>query len=384
MVVKLNHEWQTELLHHKGATDPTTGAVSVPIQPASTFHQYDVNEFGEFDYARSNNPTRQSLEKAIAHLEEGTDGFAFSSGMAAISTVLMLFSQGDHLLVTKDVYGGTYRLVTEVLGRQGVDITFVDMTNLNEVAQSFRPNTKAVYIETPSNPTMKVTDVEQLVRLAKEHDCYTIHDNTFMTPALHRPLNQGVDIVVHSATKFIGGHSDCVAGLAVTNSPELAERIHFLQNTLGAVLSVHDCWLIMRGLKTLHVRMDYASKTAMQLAERLQAHPNVARVFYPGLRSHEGYDIHRRQSEGPGAVFSFELSEDQDVNQFIEKMDIPVFAVSLGAVESILSYPAKMSHASMPEFEREERGITDRVLRLSVGLEHVEDLWGDFKQALQN
>lgn len=380
----MSNQWsfQTKLLHNHHKYDPVTGAVSVPIQHASTFHQKTLDQSPEFDYSRSGNPTRKALEEAIAELEGGARGFAFASGMAAISTAFLLLSSGDHVLVTEDVYGGTYRIVADVLSRFGIEYTFVDMTDLNEVEANIRPNTKVIYIETPSNPLLKITDIRAVVKLAKKYGCLTFVDNTFMTPALQRPLDLGADAVLHSATKFLAGHSDCLAGLAVVKDEKLGEELYKLQNAFGAVLGPHDCWLVLRGLKTLQVRLNQSAETALQLAKFLQNHPSVRKVYYPGLDGHAGADIHRKQSGGAGAVLSFELKDEKAVKTLASNIELPVFAVSLGAVESILSYPAKMSHAAMPKEEREKRGITDGLLRLSVGLESFEDLRRDLQHGL--
>jgi cysteine-S-conjugate beta-lyase len=380
--VEKEFSFQTNLLHNKWKVDEQTGAVSVPIQHASTFHQYDFDTFGKYDYSRSGNPTREALEDTIAELEGGVRGFAFASGMAAISTAFLLLSKGDHVLITEDVYGGTYRMITEVLSRFGIEYTFVDMTDLHEVACHIRPNTKVIYVETPSNPLLKITDIRGIVKLAKANGCLTFLDNTFMTPALQRPLELGVDVVLHSATKFLSGHSDVVAGLAVVKDEELANRLYKLQNAFGAVLGVQDAWLVLRGLKTLHVRLQQSSQSALKIANFLAKHPKVEEVYYPGLSYHPGHSVHRYQAEGPGAVLSFRLADEEAVRAFVKHAKIPVFAVSLGAVESILSYPAKMSHAAMPKKERERRGITDGLLRLSVGLEAADDLISDFERAL--
>jgi cystathionine beta-lyase len=375
--------FETRLLHNKHKIDPTTGAVSVPIQHASTFHQSDFDQFGKYDYGRSLNPTREALEDVIAELEGGIKGFAFSSGMAAISTAFLLLSAGDHIVITEDVYGGTFRMVTEVLTRLGIEHTFVDMTNLNEIEQAIQPNTKAFYVETPSNPLMKVTDIKAVSQLAKETGALTFVDNTFLTPSHQRPLELGADIVLHSATKFLSGHSDVVAGLAVVKDEALAKRLGFLQNGFGAILGVQDAWLVLRGIKTLHVRLEQSQKSAIKLAGFLDAHPLVEKVHYPGLESHPQYQIQKEQAAGPGAVLSFELATEDALRSFLANVQIPVFAVSLGAVESILSYPAKMSHAAMPQVEREKRGITNSLVRLSVGLENPDDLIKDFSQALE-
>jgi cysteine-S-conjugate beta-lyase len=380
-----NNEYsiQTNLLHNQHKFDPNTGAVSVPIQHASTFHQSSFDQYGEYDYSRSGNPTRHALEEAIAELEGGTRGFAFSSGMAAISTAFLLLSKGDHVVITEDVYGGTYRMVTDVLTRFGISYTFVDMTNLHEVATNIQPNTKLIYMETPSNPLLKITDIQGIVKLAKANNCLTFVDNTFLTPALQRPLDLGVDVVLHSATKFLAGHSDVLAGLAVVKDEELGKQLYKLQNSFGAVLGVQDAWLVLRGMKTLYVRLKQSQETAIEIAAKLTKHPAIEEVYYPGLQSHPGFETQNGQAAGPGAVLSFRLKDEQAARIFVENVKIPVFAVSLGAVESILSYPAKMSHAAMPREERYKRGITDGLLRLSVGLENAADLINDFENALK-
>ncbi|TWT01442.1 cystathionine beta-lyase [Planomicrobium sp. CPCC 101079] len=372
---------ETKFIHSAGV-DKKTGAVNVPIYLSSTFHQENFDKFGPFDYSRSGNPTRLALEETIAKLEGGTRGFAFASGMAAISSAFMLLSAGDHVLVSEDVYGGTYRFITEVLNKFGVEYTFVNMTDLGEMAEAIRPNTKVIYIETPSNPTMNITDIEIAAKLAKANDCLTFVDNTFMTPLYQNPLELGADIVLHSATKFLSGHSDIVAGLAVTKDEELGNRLAFIQNSFGAVLGAQDSYLLLQGIKTLGARLNQSSESAQAIANYLHNNPLVEEVYYPGFSFHPGHPIHVRQTKGFGAVLSFRLPSKEAAKIFKESLRIPVFAVSLGAVESILSYPATMSHAAMPKEEREKRGITDGLLRLSVGLEHMDDLLADIKQAL--
>ncbi|MGJ3193860.1 cystathionine beta-lyase [Peribacillus frigoritolerans] len=376
--------FETKLLHNQHKFDPVTGGVSVPIQHASTFHQSDIDQFGKYDYSRSGNPTREALEDIIAELEEGTHGFAFSSGMAAISTAFLLLSAGDHIVISEDVYGGTFRMVTTVLNRFNIEHTFVDMTDLESVKAAVQPNTRAIYIETPSNPLLKVTDIQAVCDIAKKAGALSFVDNTFLTPALQKPLNLGADVVLHSATKFLSGHSDVVAGLAVVKDPELAARLGSLQNSFGAVLGVQDAWLVMRGLKTLSVRMEHSQKGAEKIAAYLKEQPLVKKVYYPGLADHPQHAIQKGQSLGAGAVLSFELESEEIFRSFVNTVELPVFAVSLGAVESILSYPAKMSHAAMPADEREKRGITNSLLRLSVGLENPDDLIKDFEAALVN
>ncbi|WP_226673988.1 cystathionine beta-lyase [Rossellomorea aquimaris] len=374
---------QTSLIHSHGF-DKETGAVSTPIHHATTFHQQDFDQYGTYDYSRSGNPTRETVEETIAELEGGIRGFAFSSGMAAISTSFLLLSSGDHVLVSEEVYGGTYRMITEVLTKFDIEYSFVNMKDLHEVACSIKHNTKVIYMETPSNPLLNITDIEGVVKLAKANGCLTFLDNTFMTPLLQRPISLGVDVVLHSATKFLAGHSDVLAGLAVTGDEEIASKLAFLQNSFGAVLGVQDCWLLLRGLKTLHVRLKESSESAYKIASFLENRKEVEEVYYPGLSYHPGREIQVRQAEGPGAVLSFRLKGEEEVKQLIQNVNIPVFAVSLGAVESILSYPSRMSHASMPKEERERRGITDGLLRLSVGLENVDELISDLEKGLDS
>ena len=384
--MSLNKEQlETTIIHAstRGDFEQKTGAVNVPIYLSSTFHQESFDDFGPYDYSRSGNPTRDALEKTIADLEGGARGLAFASGMAAISSAFMLLSSGDHIIVTEDVYGGTYRFVTEVLTKFGIDHTFVDLANLEEVSKAILPNTKVIYIETPSNPRLGITDIEGIVEIAKTNDCLTFLDNTFMTPLYQRPLDLGVDIVVHSATKFLSGHSDIIAGLAVTKDAALGDRLAFIQNSFGSILGAQDSYSLIQGIKTLGARLTQSSASAQKIADYLDEHPLVEQVFYPGLPNHPGHDIHARQSKNPGAVLSFKLPDKATTKIFVENIQIPVYAVSLGGVESILSYPAQMSHAAMPKDVREKRGITDGLLRFSVGLEHIDDLIADFDQALE-
>jgi cystathionine beta-lyase len=375
-------KWETRVLHSEGMIDPVTGASSTPIYQASTYRQADVEKPQAYDYTRSGNPTRDALERAIAEMEGGVAGFAFASGMAAISSVFSIFSQGDHLIVSEDVYGGTYRVLTQIFPRFGLEVSFVDTTDLNQVEAAIRSNTRGIYVETPSNPTLKITDLSGVVRLAREHGLLTMIDNTFMTPYFQRPLELGFDIVIHSATKFLGGHSDVLAGLVVVREKPLAARVYQVQNGFGAVLGVQDAWLVLRGMKTLAVRMQQAQENAVRLAEWLAAHPAVEKVYYPGLAGHPGKAVHEQQSSGYGAVLSFDVGTREKALQVLRKVQIPLAAVSLGAVESILSYPATMSHAAMPREVRLARGIGDGLLRYSVGLEDVEDLIADLDQAL--
>ncbi|AZN40152.1 aminotransferase class V-fold PLP-dependent enzyme [Paenibacillus albus] len=376
-------KFATKLIHFGSEIDETTGASSVPIYQASTFHHHDIFNPPTHDYSRSGNPTRQALEDYIALLEGGVRGFAFASGMAAISTAFLLFSTGDHIIVTEDVYGGTYRLLTTVLNRLGIESTFVDMTNFDAVKAALQPNTKAVFIETPSNPTLKITDIATIAAWAKENELISLLDNTFMTPYHQRPIELGVDIVLHSATKFLGGHSDVLAGLAVVATESLGKRLKQLQNGLGTVLGAQESWLLMRGMKTLQARMEHSEKSARKLAEWLDSRSDIARVYYPGLKDHPGREIHEKQSKGYGAVVSFDVGDGDRAKAVLNRVTLPLVAVSLGAVESILSYPAMMSHAAMPREVRHERGISDGLLRYSVGLEDIDDLIADLDQALK-
>lgn len=381
----MKQRMETSLIH-AGVRDGYAnkkGAVNVPMYLSSTFHQESIDEFGEYDYARSGNPTRDALEKAVAELEGGVRAHAFSSGIAAVSAALMLLSQGDHIVMTEDVYGGTYRFVTKVLPRFGITHTFVDFTDLAAVEAAITPTTKLLYMETPSNPTLGITDIRGVVTLAKQHNCLTFLDNTFMTPLHQRPLELGVDVVIHSATKFLSGHSDIIAGLTVTADEKLGQDLYFIQNSFGNILGVQDSFTLLQNIKTTDVRFSRSAESAQKIAEFLAANPLVEQVYYPGLESHPGYDIHRSQCTSAGAVLSFRLPSYKAAKALVEAMKIPVFAVSLGGVESILSYPAKMSHAAMEPEERAKRGITDGLLRFSVGLEHVEDLIADFAQALE-
>lgn len=370
-------KFPTKLIHSGQTHDPLTGALGVPIYQTSTYRQQSVDHFGKYDYARSDNPTREALEEAVAALEGGTRGFAFSSGMAAISSTLLIFSPGDHLVVCDDVYGGAYRVLTSIFSRLGIQSTFVDATSLEAIEAAIRPETKGIYLETPSNPLLKVTDLRGVAKLARGRGIITMVDNTFMTPYLQRPLELGCDIVLHSATKFINGHSDVICGLAVVNDPELGGRIRFIQNGFGAIPGPQDSFLTLRGLKTLKVRMDQSQRSAAAIVEWLGSQQRVTRIHYPGLVDHPGHAIQQSQADGAGAVFSFELDSLETTRRLLEESRLCAFAVSLGGVESIISYPSRMSHAAVPPEERRRKGITDTLVRLSVGLEDPDDLIGE-------
>lgn len=362
--------------------DNTTGASSISICQASTFHQNDIDDDQKYTYSRFGNPTREALEEAIACLEKAKYGLAFSSGMAAITAVLLSFSTGDHIVVCRDVYGGAFQLMNEVFPRFGIEVTYVDETNNDEWEKAIKENTKAFYLETPSNPLLKITDIEEVVKIAKKHNLLTIIDNTFMTPQYQNPIPMGVDIVIHSATKFLNGHSDVVLGLVVTNDEETYKLMKKQQIILGALPGVEECWLLLRGMKTMEIRMLKSSNSALKIAKYLEQHPKVKKVFYPGLESHEGYEINKKQATCGGSVLSFDLGKCIYAKQFFKYVKYPIIAVSLGGVESILSYPVKMSHACVPEEERLKQGITSGLVRLSVGIEDVDDLIEDIEQAL--
>lgn len=373
---------KTRLIHGGIFGDEATGAVSTPIYQVSTYKQEAVGKFKGYEYSRTGNPTRHALEELIADVEYGHAGFAFGSGMAAISSVMMLFSSGDHVILTDDVYGGTYRVMNKVLNRFGLEFTFVDTGDLEQVKNAVQDNTKAIFIETPTNPLLKVTDIEQVSEFAKQHDLLTIVDNTFMTPYFQNPISLGADIVLHSATKYIGGHSDVVAGLVVVNTPELAEQLHFVQNSVGAILGPQDSWLLMRGLKTLGIRMEETNSNAQKIAEFLDRHEAVKTVLYPGLDIHPGKALMEKQAGGFGGMISFDVGSKEKAETLLSKLKYFTLAESLGAVESLISVPAQMTHASIPEDRRAELGITEGLVRISVGIEDVEDLIEDLGNAL--
>ncbi|MGB6406191.1 MAG: bifunctional cystathionine gamma-lyase/homocysteine desulfhydrase [Planococcus donghaensis] len=374
---------KTRLIHGGIFGDEATGAVSTPIYQVSTYKQEAVGKFKGYEYSRTGNPTRHALEELIADVEFGHAGFAFGSGMAAISSVMMLFSAGDHIVLTDDVYGGTYRVINKVLNRFGLEFTFVDTGNLAEVEAAVKENTKAIFIETPTNPLLKITDIEAVAAFAKSKNLLTIVDNTFMTPYLQNPIKLGADIVLHSATKYIGGHSDVVAGLVVVNSAELAEEVHFVQNSIGAILGPQDSWLLIRGLKTLGLRMEEANSNAQKIAEFLEGHDAVGKVIYPGLESHPGRELMQKQATGFGGMISFDVGSKEKAGELLAKLKYFTLAESLGAVESLISVPAQMTHASIPIERRAELGIVEGLVRISVGIEDVEDLIEDLEYALK-
>jgi len=376
----MKRHFETRAIHDGQAPDPATGAVVPPIYQTSTFAQSAPAEHKGYEYARTGNPTRAALETAVASLEEGTYGLAFASGMAAITTVAYLLRPGDHVLLPDDVYGGTYRLFVRVLQRYGIESSYVDMTDLTRVEGALTARTRMVLAETPTNPYLKILDLARIAELAHARDAVVVVDNTFASPYFQRPLLLGTDVVVHSTTKYLGGHSDVVGGVAVTSSKELYETLKFHQNAAGAVPGPFDCWLVLRGLRTLAVRMDVHARNAMRVAEFLRSQHGVSRVFYPGLPDHPGHEIARRQMTGFGGMVSFTLTGGAAAARAVASaVQVFTLAESLGGVESLLDHPASMTHASLAGSPLQ---VDPGLLRLSVGIEHPDDLVEDLRQAL--
>lgn len=373
---------ETHLAQIGNGLDPATGAISAPIYQSTTFAHPSLGKSTGFDYARTQNPTRKGAEEAIAVLEGGARGLAYSSGMAAIHCVLAMFESGDHLIFSNDLYGGTYRIVEQLLVKSGLSATYVDTGDISMIESAAKENTKAIFIETPTNPMMKITDIERCAVLAKSRDWLTIVDNTFMTPYLQRPLDYGADIVVHSATKYLGGHNDVLAGAVVTKTDEIGERLAFIQNTIGAVLSPHDAWLLMRGMKTLAIRMERHMQNAYAIAGWLDARDDIPHVYYPGLEDHPGRAVSQRQTTGFGGMVSFNVLDKRIVPHFLDHLKLITFAESLGGVESLITYPARQTHTDIPINIRNAIGVTDTLLRLSVGIEHIGDIIDDLADAL--
>lgn len=373
---------ESQLIHGGTPFDSKTGAVNVPIYQTSTYQQAELGVSKGYEYSRTGNPTREALEKLVAELEHGVAGFAFASGMAAITAVLSLLRQGDRILISSNVYGGTFRVLDKVFLHFGITYEIVDTTDVGKVEARLAPDVKAVLIESPANPLMTVTDIAAVAAAAKKHGVLTIVDNTFMTPYLQRPLDLGADIVVHSATKYLGGHSDLVAGLAVVNNRELAKKIHFIQNATGGILQPFDSFLLIRGIKTLGVRMDRHTENALYIAQQLKQNKAVKRLYYPGLPDDSGYEINSKQAKNGGAMISLELEERYDYRLFFKNLKMVALAESLGGVESLACHPASMTHASIPKEIREKVGITDGLIRLSVGIENKDDILADIEQAI--
>jgi len=376
--------FETLAIHAGERPDKAFGAISVPIYQTSAFVFEDVGKTRGYDYSRTANPTRKVLEDTIAQLEGGKAGFAFATGMAAETTVMHLLKTGDHVISGDDVYGGTYRLFQNVMCDFGLGFTFLRMNSRQVIEQAIKPNTRMLWLETPSNPLLNIVDIEMAVDVAKKHKLLTVIDNTFATPYFLRPIEYGVDIVVHSTTKYLNGHCDVVGGAVVTTTDELTKRVQFLLNAMGTCASPFDCWLVLRGIETLPVRMKQHEENAIAVANYLKGHPAVKRVLYPGLDSHPGHEIAKGQMKGFGGVVSFELAGGiERVSSFLKRIKVFSLAESLGGVASLAEHPSTMSHASMPKDYREKVGITDELIRLSVGLENADDLIDDLEQALK-
>ncbi|GGH75527.1 cystathionine beta-lyase [Filimonas zeae] len=373
----------TQLIHSI-PVDPQTGSISVPIYQTSTFVQEAPGVNKGYDYARSNNPTRASLEQLVATLEQGETGIAFGSGLAAIDAVIKLLKAGDEILAVDDIYGGAFRLFTHIYEKFGISVRYVDTTNVENVFEAITPQTKLIWLETPTNPTLKISDIAAIAAVAKASGCWLCVDNTFASPALQQPLTLGADIVVHSATKYLGGHSDLIAGVVVTREKELGDKIKFIQNASGAILAPFDSWLVIRGIETLHLRVRQHSANALEVARYLEQHPQVDKVFYPGLPSHPNHEIAKKQSKAFGGVVSFTLKQNTEdaAVALVTATQLFKLAESLGGVKSLLCHPANMTHKSIPAEKRRAAGVADSLIRLSVGLEEVEDLINDLDQAL--
>jgi cystathionine beta-lyase/cystathionine gamma-synthase len=372
----------TNAIHVGQEPDPTTGAIVAPIYQTSTYVNEELGKNKGYDYARSNHPNRKALERTLAKLEGGHSAYVFSSGMAGIDAVFRLLRPGDHVVVSEAVYGGVFRLSTQLLVHFGLEFSFVDTANLDAVRLAMRPNTKMLYVETPANPTMNVTDIAATSKLANERNVTVTVDNTFLSPYLQRPIELGAHIVVHSMTKYLNGHSDSTGGAVVLTRPEDAEKIYFIQKSAGTGLAPMDCFLVSRGIKTLAVRMLQHNANGITVARHLDAHPKVRKVFYPGLPSHPQHEVARRQQKGPGAMVSFDLGSLDAARRFLNHVKLCSLAESLGGVETLISLPAIMTHSSMPKETQERVGITEGLVRLSVGIEDVEDIIADLDQAL--
>jgi len=374
--------FSTKAVHAGIEPDPSTGSLMTPVHLTSTYHQEELGVNKGYEYARVSNPTRTALEKNIAALEGGKEGLAFGSGMAAISALFHLLKSGDHVVASRNVYGGTYRIGKLVLNNYGLNFDFVDSTNLRTIESSITSATKMVFIETPTNPTMEITDLAGVSRLCKSHGIISIVDNTFATPYLQTPMEFGIDVVLHSATKYLNGHSDMLGGLIVVNRPDLNEQLRFIQKSVGGILSPFEAWMCLRGIKTLPLRMDRHCSNAMEVAKFLKKQRSVKAVNYPGLPSHPQHKLAKRQMRGFGGMISFDLGSEDKAKVFLKRVKLCALAESLGGVESLISHPATMTHASVPPEQRRTIGVTDGLVRISVGIEDVEDIIADLKQAL--
>ncbi len=377
-------KFSTKAVHAGQRPDPSTGAVMTPVFLTSTYVQEGLGRNKGYEYSRVSNPTRTALEQNIAALENASEGMAFASGMAAIDAMFRLLSPGDHTIVTNNVYGGTYRIAKMVLEKYGLQFDFVDTGDMAVVVRSRKPNTKMIFVETPTNPTMEIADLSAISKFARAHHLLSVVDNTFATPYLQRPIESGIDVVVHSVTKYLNGHSDMLGGVVVTNMKDVAEKLRFSQKAVGGIMSPFDAWLCLRGTKTLSVRMKQHCESATIIAQWLSTQKKVLKVNYPGLRSHPQYALARRQMSGFGGMISFDLGSLNNAKKFLRRLQLCSLAESLGGVETLISHPASMTHATVPPADRIKNGVTDGLVRLSVGIEDVEDLIDDLKQALKS
>lgn len=378
-------KFATKVIHAGIEPDSSSGAIMTPIFQTSTYVQDAPGVHKGFEYARTHNPTRHTLQNQLAALENGNYGVCFASGLAATDAIAKLFSSGDHIISCNDLYGGTYRIFTKIFGKLGLDFSFVDMTNISNIEQAINNKTKLIWIETPTNPMLNIVDIAAVCALAKKHQILVCVDNTFASPFLQTPLDLGADIVVHSATKYLGGHSDVIHGAVVVKDKALADQLYFIQNACGAVPGPQDCFLILRGIKTLHIRVQRACENAEKIAAFLKAHPKIQTVNYPGFTEHPGHEIAKKQMKYFGAMISFSLKEDniEAANKVLSSTQLFSLAESLGGVESLIGHPATMTHASIPFEERKKTGVVDSLIRLSIGIEDADDLIADLAQALQ-
>jgi cystathionine beta-lyase/cystathionine gamma-synthase len=377
-----NYHFDTKIIHDI-PVDALTGAISVPIYQTSTYVQEAPGVNKGFDYSRTNNPTRKALEDLVASLENATNGYAFASGLAAIDAVLKLLEAGDEILAVDDIYGGSFRIFTHIYQKFGVKVKYIDTTDINNVISNITDKTKFVWLETPTNPTLKISDISAIAKVAHQHKALLIVDNTFASPVLQRPLDLGADIVIHSATKYLGGHSDLIAGAVVTKNPELAEKLKFIQNSSGAILGPFDSWLVIRGIETLSLRVEKHCANAEKVAEYLSKEAAIDKIFYPGLSKHHNHDIAKKQQSAFGSIISFSLKEDTigAAESLVTSTKLFKLAESLGGIKSLICHPAQMTHKSVPTENRRNAGISDSLIRLSIGLENADDLIADLKQA---
>lgn len=376
-------KFETKCLHAGQKPEEMTGAVIIPIFQTSTYANAKLGESKGYDYGRTINPTREVLEKNLAELENGKYGYCFSSGMAAIQTLIMLFKPGDHILCSNDLYGGTYRLYRQIIKEFGVNFEFVNTSDIDAVKKAFKNNTKMLYIETPTNPMLQISDIKELSELAHSRNVLVCVDNTFASPYNQNPLDLGADIVLHSTTKYINGHTDVIGGVIITSDEKIAEKIKFLQNAIGSVPAPMDCWLILRSTKTLHLRMKTHNSNAMTIAKSIEHHPKIKKIYYPGLESHEQYDIAKKQMRGFSGIISIDLGSFDEAKNFCNKLKLFMIAESLGGVESLVCHPVSMTHGSIPDDLKSDTGLSDSIVRLSIGVEDVDDLLEDILNALK-